>query len=439
MAFNFATFLQRSTILNSLFCLIPLSFIAGNLILNVNIVLLIIFSLIFFKDEIKAHKFDSLEKLLIIFFIFTIFTALVNNIHIHFIDKEHENRVVIPKTLAFLRYMLLFFVVKFLVENKIIKFRFFFISCSILSLFVSIDIFYQYIFGKDIFGFEAVNRKLSGPFGDELIAGSYLQRFSFFSFFLVPIFFKIKSKKYLFFLIPFLFLIYFSAMILAGNRMSLILFLFISLLVIIFEKSTRKYFFIFSLVAPVIFFSVISLNQQIQTNFKVFYNQIINIPEIIFSEKITNKEISENYNLPSHVKEFKTFYHTWLMNKYIGGGIKSFRRNCHDRASIDKTTDFICNMHPHNYYLEILADLGVIGFLIISIIFLIIFIKSFVKKYFFSSSLKSMHVITPFIFLYIAEIFPLKSTGSIWTTGNATYLFLIMAIIVGLTKLKELN
>jgi len=96
-------------------------------------------------------------------------------------------------------------------------------------------------------------------------------------------------------------------------------------------------------------------------------------------------------------------------------------------------------MHPHNYYLEILADLGVIGFLIISIIFLIIFIKSFVKKYFFSSSLKSMHVITPFIFLYIAEIFPLKSTGSIWTTGNATYLFLIMAIIVGLTKLKELN
>ena len=50
-----------------------------------------------------------------------------------------------------------------------------------------------------------------------------------------------------------------------------------------------------------------------------------------------------------------------------------------------------------------------------------------------------MHVITPFIFLYIAEIFPLKSTGSFWTTGNATYLFLIMAIIVGLTKLKELN
>ena len=40
--------------------------------------------------------------------------------------------------------------------------------------------------------------------------------------------------------------------------------------------------------------------------------------------------------------------------------------------------------------------------------------------------------IIPFIFLFLVEIFPLKSTGSFFTTGNSTYLFLIMGILVGL-------
>ena len=32
-------------------------------------------------------------------------------------------------------------------------------------------------------------RKLGGPFGDELIAGGFIQRFSIFSFFLLPLFY----------------------------------------------------------------------------------------------------------------------------------------------------------------------------------------------------------------------------------------------------------
>ena len=40
--------------------------------------------------------------------------------------------------------------------------------------------------------------------------------------------------------------------------------------------------------------------------------------------------------------------------------------------------------------------------------------------------------IIPFIFLFIVEIFPLKSNGSFFTTGNTTYLFLLMGILVGL-------
>ena len=47
-----------------------------------------------------------------------------------------------------------------------------------------------------------------------------------------------------------------------------------------------------------------------------------------------------------------------LINKYFGGGIKNFRYYC-CRPSLDKNSKFICNMHPHNYYLEILTETGI--------------------------------------------------------------------------------
>ena len=50
---------------------------------------------------------------------------------------------------------------------------------------------------------------MGGPFGDELIAGGFIQRFSLFSFFLVPLFYSNTKTIYLKILIPILFLIFF--------------------------------------------------------------------------------------------------------------------------------------------------------------------------------------------------------------------------------------
>ena len=96
-------------------------------------------------------------------------------------------------------------------------------------------------------------------------------------------------------------------------------------------------------------------------------------------------------------------------------------------------------MHPHNYYLEILTETGIIGLSIILLSFYLFFNRSFLNKYFFKSRLNDNHIIAPFIFLFIAEIFPIKSTGSFFTTGNATYLFLILGILIGLTRFNSIE
>ena len=137
-----------------------------------------------------------------------------------------------------------------------------------------------------------------------------------------------------------------------------------------------------------------------------------------------------------HVTIFVTAIDTWLDSPLLGSGIKSFRIKCKDKL---KLPNRVCESHPHNYYLEILTETGLIGFFLTITIFSIILYRTFYKKYFVDSShLINNKIIIPFIFLFIAEIFPIKSTGSFFTTGNATYIFLIMAILIGLAGKEKI-
>ena len=235
------------------------------------------------------------------------------------------------------------------------------------------------------------------------------------------------------FIIPTLFIIFFLGLIFSGNRMPLLLFVLLICIITIFQKQTRKYFFPFLLLFSIIFLLAFNFNNKVKKNFQSFYNQVSKIVVIVVDQKNYG-----NKNIPQYLKEFTSFYETWRLNKYIGGGIKNFRYYCHVRENIDPSSNFICNMHPHNYYLEILTETGLIGFFTVLSIFIIILNNSFFKKYISKNKLENNNIIVPFIFLFIIEIFPIKSTGSFFTTGNASYLFLILAILVALSQKDNL-
>jgi O-antigen ligase len=80
--------------------------------------------------------------------------------------------------------------------------------------------------------------------------------------------------------------------------------------------------------------------------------------------------------------------------------------------------------------LEILSELGVIGLSIILLIFArLIYLFFKIKN---NAIVINSNFILPFVLLFFVEIFPLKTSGSFFTTGNATYIFLLIAVIVGL-------
>ena len=435
------TFLSQkilsSNLLSLVLAMFPASFIAGNMIINLNLLIIVLLTVFIYKKEIVNIELFFLDKLFISFFSLIILSGFINDFKFFTNDLEWKGYFsTIIKSISFLRYLIFYFIIRFLIEQNKITLKFFFISCAICSLFVSFDIFYQLFFGKDIFGFVATGRKLSGPFGDELIAGSFLQRFSIFSFFLLSIFFTIRNNKYLKFYFVLLFIIFFFAIIFSGNRMPLVLFVLAIFSILIFKKNIRKYFFSLLIALIVIFSIAFNFNAKVNINFSVFYNQLHNTI-LVITNSLNNNE--KNYSAPQHLKEFYSFYHTWQINKYIGGGIKNFRYYCHIRDMGDTNSPFYheqgCNMHPHNYYLEILTETGLFGFfLFLFIVFNITKISLFRNKIIYFSFLNNNLKFMPFFILFFIEIFPIKSTGSFFTTGNSTYLFLLMGVLIALVR-----
>jgi O-antigen ligase len=431
---------NKINFINFLLSFIPLSFILGNLAININIFILIISSLLFYQKKIFKINFCLLDHFVIILFSFILFTGLFNTFN--GFKNFYSDFTVLIKTFSYLRYLLLYFVIRYLVEYNIVNFKIFFLSASIFSVLVATDVCIQYIYGKDFFGFEPVGRKFAGPFNDELISGGYMQRFSFFLIFLTPIFYKVNSKILILLTLIF-FSIFFISIALSGNRMPFILFIFISILALIFEKQRLKYLISLFLFLCILLISAykfhINYDQNskdknyIYENIHSFVIEVKKLSSIFTLGKINRKD------MPDRFKEFETFYDTWLMNKYVGGGVKSFRINCPNRKNIDRQHGErgTCNTHPHNYYLEILSDLGLVGFFVIIILFVTTIYFSIFKRFFLDSKKNYIKIIAPFSYLLLAEIFPIKSTGSFFTTGNSTYLFLILAFTIALYANKE--
>ena len=181
MQITFNKYLKFKYIINLLIAILPLSFIAGNLIINLNVLLIILSSLIFFNLDFFKFKYYLVDKLLIIFFFYSLFVGILNFYNF----PETNNKFVtenLIKSIVFFRYLLLYFSIRIILKNNLLNFKIFYVVSTLCVLFVSLDLIFQLISGSDIFGNIKTSYKLSGPFGSEEIAGSYLQRFSIFSF-----------------------------------------------------------------------------------------------------------------------------------------------------------------------------------------------------------------------------------------------------------------
>ena len=72
---------------NILLAAVPLSFIAGNMIININVLLLIL-SPFLFKDNIFKINYFILDKIIVAYFFLILFSGVFNDYKIYFNDND---------------------------------------------------------------------------------------------------------------------------------------------------------------------------------------------------------------------------------------------------------------------------------------------------------------------------------------------------------------
>ena len=142
-----------------------------------------------------------------------------------------------------------------------------------------------------------------------------------------------------------------------------------------------------------------------------------------------------------HGRIYRTSLKMWEEQPLLGFGFKSFRIKCWDILKKWEGSSYVatyaCSTHPHNYYLELLSEAGLIGTSLMIIFFLILFKDSllFLRKH--HQTIKpEKFLLIPIIIVFFLEIWPIRSAGSFFTTGNATLFWLNTAILLSVLQKK---
>lgn len=383
---------------------IPLFFVIGPAVFDIYITffsLLFLFLFFFLKKKILVN-YKFLITLLIIF------------IYINLVSFSSEFKdLAFSRSIAFIRYILVIIVISNLVYKFSQYLKYTFLCAAVLTVLIVADIIYQYIFGYDIFNHKSYDYRLSGPFGEELIAGQVLFLLSMPSLMFCFSFFENK-KVQIYFFISFTFILLIGIFF-SGQRTSMFNFLFSFILFLYFFKKqiyieTKKLILLLS-------FSIVSI--------LVLFNDVLHRFVII-----TYKQISNVLNT-SYSAFYETGINVWLSNFWYGAGLKNYRQVCKEELFISKYSTQACANHPHNIYIEILSELGLIGLILFVFLFFLL-ISSFLNKINKSKD-KYINHFLPFFVTLIPLMLPLLPSGSFFTNTHSVPFWLYFSISLAFT------
>ena len=426
-----------------LYLIIPLFLVLGPALPDVTITFGGIFFLIWLFYNKKKYELikNNFTYITIIFWISLIF--------ISFFSFNKVNSF--QDSLIFIRILLIPICCYFLFfKDTNVQYYISFIIC-ILVFLISVDTTYQFYnytskngFGTDMLGFKSDwYGRLTGPFGKELIPGSYVSKFGLigYVFFLIN---KNLRKKYIFHII-YLSLILVVTFI-SGERMAFATFGLGLLLLFLFLEKNRKIYFMSILFGLILIFSIYKTH-PFYNDYKVIesseYHQGLKIKKEYTCNENSNEICSKIINIqPSFIKVITNFSSSaygeiyllafeMFKNNFITGiGINNYKLLCETNDFYkNKMVNYECASHPHNIYLQWLTEGGLVTFsmFIIYLIFLIRFIIT-------NTGSREYKVIS--LVLLIILFWPIMSTGSLIKNWYGISTFFIVGVCMTLSKIR---
>jgi len=233
-----------------------------------------------------------------------------------------------------------------------------------------VDGYFQFFFGKNLFGYALYNDyRVSSFFGSELILGSYLARFFPILFALFILLDQPKKNKLTLFFMTIVFILSEGLIFISGERLALFFMNLSAVFIILMLKEYKIYRLWTYIISLCLIFVMMSFFPNSKARFvdQTIYDLTRNTDDkvYIFSKPHNDMYISA--------------YRIFLDNKFFGVGPRQFRNTC-DKYSV---SEYSCETHPHNTYIELLSEAGIFAFLVVAGLFILICylsIKHFVLR-----------------------------------------------------------
>ena len=237
--------------------------------------------------------------------------------------------------------------------------NYFYYSLILCFSALVIDGYIQYFTGVNLLGFKINGIRVSSFFGSELIMGSYLSRLFplLFALFLVK-----EKKKFEIYFIGLLFIFVDVLIYISGERSAFFFLNLSTIFIIVLIKDYQK-FRLATFIIAIIFISIISSNSSSLSE-RMFKGPAKDMGLIKSSKEPT-------IFTPTHDSLIRTAYNMFLDRPILGHGPKMFRVLCKEEKYATGYSP--CMTHPHNFYVQLLAETGIIGFLFLFSGFIYVF------------------------------------------------------------------
>ena len=436
--------LHSKKLFSYLFLLIPLFLITGPALPDIIVTLGGLFGIFYFSYLKEYQNFLKINffRLTMIFWLSIIFISLFSY------NKAYS----FQDSLIFIRFLLipLFCYFLFFKERKIFERSLLIIF--ILVLLVCIDTLYQFLnytskdgFGTDLLGFRSNwYGRLTGPFGDELIPGSYVSKLGLLGFaFLISI--KKFERKIILHSVYLSFILLVSYI--SGERMAFATFSLSLMILFFFLDEFRKSIFL-SIILGILFIFLTINFHPFYNDFKIIdstqYHQGQKIEKFYScennSEQLCSKiiniqpnffEVIKNFSTSAYGEIYSLAYRMFLDNPITGIGINNFKYLCNYNELYKKMMiNYDCASHPHNIFIQWLSEGGVIVFF--TFVFYLFFLGKFIIK---NDGNKRYRIIS--IVVIISMFWPIMSTGSLIKNWYGIITFFIIGVCMCLSKFKN--
>ena len=303
-------------------------------------------ALFFLYYVFKNKNFDYFNNTpLIIFFIFCIYCIFVS------IFVAENIPLSLKSSFFYFRIGVFCCFIWYLIEKDKSILNYFYYALIISFSALVIDGYFQFFTGENIFGFKFNGIRVSSFFGDELIMGSYLSRLFplLFALFLV----KKKHKLEIYF-ISILFIFVDVLIYISGERTAFFFLNLSTIFIIILIKEYQKFRLITFIIAIICIFILSNYSTKLTDRMFLIPAESMGLIESSESKKkYIFSEIHDGY--------IRTALNMFNDKPILGHGPKMFRLKCSNpNYSVGKRP---CDSHPHNFYIQLLAETGVIGFL----------------------------------------------------------------------------